>query len=60
VKYWRVGSERERSRRGWVTDSTCSDNFVTFLWDLMDQTPPELDLHCIVDNLAAHQSRKSQ
>ena len=24
---------------GWVTDSTCSDNFVTFLWDLMDQTP---------------------
>jgi len=38
----------------WVTDSTCSDNFVTFLWDLMDQTPPGLDLHCIVDNLAAH------
>jgi hypothetical protein len=34
--------------------------FVTFLWDVMDQTPPELDLHCIVDNLAAHQSRKSQ
>jgi hypothetical protein len=24
---------------GWVTDSTCSDNFVTFLWDLIDQTP---------------------
>jgi transposase len=42
----------------WVTDSTCSDNFVTFLWDLMDQTPKELDLHCIVDNLAAHLSDK--
>ena len=41
---------------GWVTDSTCSDNFVTFLWDLMDQTPEGLDLHCIVDNLAAHQT----
>jgi len=39
---------------GWVTDSTCSDNFVTFLWDLMDQTPAHLDLHCIVNNLAAH------
>jgi len=42
----------------WVTDSTCSDNFVTFLWDLMDQTPPELDLHCIVDNLSAHLTDK--
>jgi transposase len=40
----------------WATDSTCSDNFVTFLWDLMDQTPAELDLHCIVDNLSAHQT----
>jgi transposase len=40
----------------WATDSTCSDNFVTFLWDLMDQTPDELDLHCIVDNLSAHQT----
>jgi transposase len=39
---------------GWVTDSTCSMNFVTFLWDLMDQTPAHLDLHCIVDNLSAH------
>ena len=39
---------------GWVTDSTCSDNFVTFLWDLIDQTPAHLDLHCIVDNLSAH------
>jgi transposase len=45
---------------GWVTGSTCSDNFVTFLWDLMDQTPPELDLHCIVDNLAAHQTDQVQ
>jgi transposase len=42
----------------WVTDSTCSDNFVTFLWDLIDQTPPELDLHCIADNLKAHQTDK--
>ncbi|MGH9104527.1 MAG: IS630 family transposase [Acidimicrobiales bacterium] len=41
---------------GWVTDSTCSDNFVTFLWDLMDQTPQGMDLHCICDNLAAHQT----
>ena len=41
---------------GWVTDSTCSDNFVTFLWDLIDQTPDGLDLHCIVDNLSAHQT----
>jgi transposase len=40
----------------WVTDSTCSDNFVTFLWDLMDQTPEGMDLHCIVDNLSAHQT----
>ena len=39
---------------GWVTDSTRSENFVTFLWDLMDQTPAHLDLHCIEDNLAAH------
>jgi transposase len=41
---------------GWVTDSTCSDNFVTFLWDLIDQTPEGMDLHCIVDNLSAHQT----
>jgi transposase len=41
---------------GWATDSTCSDNFVTFLWDLMDQTPDGTDLHCIVDNLSAHQT----
>jgi transposase len=43
---------------GWVTDSTCSDNFVTFLWDLIDQTPAHMDLHCIVDNLKAHQTDK--
>ena len=48
----------EGSVAAWVTDSTCSDNFVTFLWDLMDQTPKHLDLHCIVDNLAAHQTDK--
>jgi len=43
---------------GWATDSTCSDNFVTFLWDLIDQTPEHLDLHCIVDNLQAHKTDK--
>ncbi len=44
----------------WVTDSTCSDNFVTFLWDLIDQTPAGMDLHCIVDNLAAHSTPQVQ
>lgn len=39
---------------GWVTDSTRSDNFVAFLADLVDQTPPGLELHCIVDNLSTH------
>jgi transposase len=48
----------EGSVAAWVTDSTCSDNFVTFLWDLIDQTPKHLDLHCIVDNLKAHQTEK--
>lgn len=43
---------------GWVTDSTCSDNFVTFLWDLIDQTPEGMDLHCIADNLSAHHTDK--
>lgn len=42
----------------WVTDSTCSDNFVTFLWDLIDQTPDGMDLHCICDNLSAHLTEK--
>jgi len=41
---------------GWVTDSTRSDNFVEFLADLVDQTPEGLDLHCIVDNFAAHKT----
>jgi len=41
---------------GWVTDSTRSDNFVEFLSDLVDQTPEGLDLHCIVDNFAAHKT----
>jgi len=50
----------EGSVAGWATDSTCSDNFVTFLWDLIDQTPEHLDLHCIVDNLQAHQTDKVQ
>jgi transposase len=39
---------------GWITDSTRSENFVEFLGDLVVQTPPGLDLHCIVDNLATH------
>jgi transposase len=39
---------------GWVTDSTRSENFVAFLQDLVDQTPPGMQLHCIVDNLSAH------
>ena len=39
---------------GWVTDSTRTDNFVEFLGDLVAQTPPGLDLHCIVDNLSTH------
>ncbi len=43
---------------GWVTDSTCSDNFVGFLGDLVAQTPLGLDLHCIVDNLSAHTTAK--
>jgi transposase len=50
----------EGSVAGWVTDSTCSDNFVTFLWDLIDQTPDGMDLHCIVDNLKAHLTDKVQ
>jgi transposase len=43
---------------GWVTDSSCSDNFVVFLADLVAQTPLGLDLHCIVDNLSAHTTAK--
>jgi transposase len=43
---------------GWVTDSTRSDNFVDFLDDLVAQTPTGLDLHCIVDNFAAHSTAK--
>ena len=42
----------------WVTDSTRSDNFVDFLADLVEQTPPGLDLHCIADNLSAHKTDK--
>ena len=38
----------------WVTDSTRTENFVEFLADLDAQTPPGLELHCIVDNLATH------
>lgn len=43
---------------GWVTDSTMSDNFVAFLTDLVAQTPPGLDLHCIVDNLSGYSTKK--
>jgi transposase len=38
----------------WVTDSTRSANFVEFLADIVNQTPPGLEVHCIVDNLSAH------
>ncbi len=38
----------------WVTDSTRSENFVEFLADLDAQTPPGMELHCIVDNLSTH------
>lgn len=38
----------------WVTDSTRTENFVDFLADLDEQTPPGMQLHCIVDNLSAH------
>ena len=44
---------------GWVTDTSDSINFITFLWDLMDRTPAELDLHVIVDNLSAHTTEKT-
>jgi transposase len=43
---------------GWVTDSTRADNFVEFLADLDAQTPPGLELHCIVDNLSTHFTAK--
>jgi putative transposase len=39
-----------------VTDSTRSENFVSFLGDLVTETPEHLDLHCIVDNLSAHKT----
>lgn len=51
-------SVHEGSVAGWVTDSSRSDNFVTFLGDLVAQTPPHLDLHCIADNFAAHKTAK--
>jgi transposase len=44
---------------GWVTDTCDSINFITFLWDLIDQTPPDRELHCIVDNLSAHLTDKT-
>ena len=43
---------------GWVTDSSRTDNFVAFLDDLDRQTPTGMELHCIVDNLAAHFTAK--
>ena len=43
---------------GWVTDSSRSANFVEFLADLVGQTPPGCEVHCIVDNLAAHGTDK--
>jgi transposase len=44
---------------GWVTDTCDGDNFITFLWDLIDRTPEDLDLHVIVDNLSAHTTPKT-
>ena len=44
---------------GWVTDTSDGDNFITFLWDLMDRTPEHLALHVIVDNLSAHTTPKT-
>jgi transposase len=44
---------------GWVTETSDSINFITFLWDLIDRTPEELDLHVIVDNLSAHTTEKT-
>lgn len=41
---------------GWVTDSTDHYNFITFMWDLIDRTPPGIELHCILDNLSAHKT----
>ena len=51
-------SVHEGTIAGWVTNSTRSDNFVAFLGDLVAQTPPHLDLHCIADNFAAHKTAK--
>ncbi len=53
-----ASSVHEGTMAGWVTNSTRSDNFVTFLGDLVTQTPPHLDLHCIADNFAAHKTAK--
>ena len=44
---------------GWVTDTCDGDNFITFLWDLIDRTPEHLDLHVICDNLSAHTTPKT-
>lgn len=54
VKLFAALNVHEGTMAGWVTDSTRSKNFVAFLQDLVDQTPPSLELHCIVDNLSAH------
>ena len=43
---------------GWVTDSTRSENFVEFLQYVVDQTPADLEVHCIADNLSAHGTPK--
>jgi len=43
---------------GWVTDSSRSDNFVTFLGDWSPR-PRHLDLHCIADNFAATRRSRS-
>jgi len=39
---------------GRATDSIKSTNFVSFLAELEASVPAELELHCVVDNLATH------
>ena len=52
-------SVHEGTLAGWVTDSSRSDNFVTFLGDLVAQTPAHLDLHCIADNCGPQDGPRS-
>lgn len=42
------------SVEGWVTDSTRSTNFVSFLANIEANVPAHLEIHCVIDNLSAH------